>query len=109
MNHMNFLVVSASIAVSALLPAAAFGTEPVAAIDAAPTYSTEFTDIGTLLDNAATRAVLEKHLPDFVGNPQIEMARAMTLRQIQSFAPDIITDEVLANIDADLAAIPAAE
>jgi hypothetical protein len=32
----------------------------------------------------------------------------MTLKQIQQFAGDQMTDEVLARIDADLARIPAA-
>ncbi|MCB2078228.1 MAG: hypothetical protein KDE55_11085 [Novosphingobium sp.] len=68
-------------------------------------FSTASTDIGTLLDNPATRAVLDKHIPDFASNPQIGMARSMTLRQIQGFASDMLTDEVLAKIDTDLAAI----
>ena len=71
----------------------------------APAYSTEATDIGTLLDNPQTRAVLDKHIPTFAGNPQIEMARSMTLRQIQSFASDMLTNEALAKVDADLAKI----
>jgi hypothetical protein len=70
-----------------------------------PAYSTAATDIGTLLDNPQTRAVLDKHLPSFAGNPQIAMARAMTLRQIQSFASDMLTDEILTKVDADLALI----
>jgi hypothetical protein len=35
------------------------------------------------------------------------MARPMTLRQVQSYAPDMFTDEKLANIDAELAKVPA--
>lgn len=65
-------------------------------------YSTSTTSIGDLLDNPSTKAVLVKHLPDLVGNPQIEMARGMTLKQIQSYSSDSVTDEVLAKIDADL-------
>lgn len=68
-------------------------------------YSTAETSIGTLIDTPATKAVIDKHLPQFSGNPQIEMARAMTLRQIQGFSADTLTDEVLAKIDADLAKI----
>lgn len=66
-------------------------------------FSTADTDIGTLLDNPATRAILDKHVPELAENPQIGMARAMTLRQIQGFASDMLTDEILASIDADLA------
>ena len=67
-------------------------------------YSTADTDIGTLLDDPATRAILDKHLPGFSANPQVGMARGMTLKGIQSYAPNI-TDEVLAAIDAELAAL----
>ena len=49
--------------------------------------------------------MLEKHLAALVGNPQIEMARGMTLKQVQGFAGDQLSDEVLAKVDADLAAI----
>lgn len=78
-----------------------------AATPAASAYSTGATDIGTLLDNPDTKAVLQKHLPGFADNPQIEMARSMTLKQIQGFAGDAITDEALARVDADLAKLPA--
>ena len=94
-----------AIGLTSPLPAAAAEAQASAA---APAFSTAQTDIGTLLDNPLTRAVLDKHMPAFAGNPQIEMARAMTLRQIQSFAADMLTDEVLARVDADLAAIPKA-
>jgi hypothetical protein len=79
--------------------------EAQAIVATAPAYSTAVTDIGTLLDNPQTRAVLDQNMPSFAANPQNEMAREMTLRQIQSFAADMLTDEVLAKVDADLAKI----
>jgi hypothetical protein len=79
----------------------------VAAEASVPAYSVESTTIGDLLDNAAAKAVLDKHLPGFSTNPQIEMARTMTLKQVQGFAPDQFKDELLAKINADLAALPA--
>lgn len=72
---------------------------------ASPKYSVASTDIGTLIDNPATKAVLDKHLPSFSANPQIAMARSMTLKQVQGFASDMLTDDTLAKIDADLAMI----
>jgi hypothetical protein len=69
-------------------------------------YSTAETQIGTLLDNPEAKAVLDKHIPSFASNPQIAMARAMTLKAIQSFAGDALNDAVLAKIDADLAMLP---
>ena len=77
------------------------------ATPAAAAFSTSETDIGSLLDNPDTKAVLQKHMPGFADNPQIEMARSMTLKQIQGFAGDAVSDEVLAKVDADLAKLPA--
>lgn len=64
-------------------------------------FSVETTDLGTLLGNEATKAILVKHLPSLVGNDQIQMASALTLKQLQGFAGDAITDEKLAAVQAD--------
>lgn len=65
--------------------------------------SSETTPIGELLDNADARAILQRHLPDVVSSEQIDIARGMTLKTIQPYALDSITDEKLAAIDAELA------
>jgi para-nitrobenzyl esterase len=70
-------------------------------------YSTSTTEIGTLLDDPAAKAVIEKHVPGMTTNDQIDMARAMTLKDIQQYSPDAVTDKVLAAIDADFAKLPA--
>lgn len=94
--------------VVALAPLGAQANTPPAQTAApAPRYSTAETDLGTLLDNPATKAVLEKHLPQLVANERISMARGMTLRSIQPMAGDMLSDEALAKVDADLAKIPA--
>lgn len=82
---------------------------PALAADAAPApaYSTATTTIGDLIDNAETKAVLDKAMPGMSDNPQIGMARSMTLKQVQGFAPDQFTDAKLAEIDAELAKVPA--
>lgn len=72
-------------------------------------YSTAETDIGTLLDNPETKAVLVKYIPDSVADPQFDLARAMTLKQVQPYAPEKFPDELLARIDAELAKMPAAK
>jgi para-nitrobenzyl esterase len=74
---------------------------------AAAHYSTSTTEIGTLLDDPAAKAVIEKHVPGMTTNDQIDMARAMTLKDIQQYSPDAVTDKVLAAIDADFAKLPA--
>jgi len=80
-------------------PGASNSSAPAAA---APTgYSTQ-TPLGTLLDDPAAKDVLTKYIPQIVNNPQIDQARSMTLKDIQQYAADQLTDQVLAQIDADL-------
>lgn|GEM_PF-4885082 len=75
---------------------------------AAASFSTAATRIGDLLDNAATKAVLDKHFPGMTEDKQITMASGMTLRAMQAFAPAQFTDEALDVLDAEFAALPAA-
>lgn len=70
-------------------------------------YSSSTTEIGKLLDDPAAKAILEKHVPGMTTNDQVDMARAMTLKDIQQYSPDQITDKVLTEIDADLAKLKA--
>ena len=108
----NLLTAAALGATAIAVPAMAADT-PTAAAAAAPAnapkaaFSVDGTDVGTLLDNPATKAVLDTLLPGLSTNPQIEMARAMTLKQVQGYAPDKIKDEALVKVDAELAKIPA--
>lgn len=100
-------VVLAFLALAAV-PFAAHATEPNAPAtqQAAAKLSTADTDIGTLLDNPAAKAILVKHAPEIAGNAQIAMARSMTLKSIQPYAGDVLSDAILAKIDADLQALP---
>jgi para-nitrobenzyl esterase len=94
---------------TAVLPALAAAPAVAQAAAPAPTgaaFSVETTDLGTLLDNPGAKAVLVKHLPELVGNAQIQMARSMTLKQVQGFAGDALTDEKLAAVQADLDKLP---
>lgn len=95
---MRSLIVAALLATSMLSAAAV----PQTAAAAQAPYSTAETDLGTLLDDPAARAVLDKHIPKITGSGQIDMARSMTLKGLQQYAPDL-TDAVLAAIDVDLA------
>jgi para-nitrobenzyl esterase len=104
---MKFTTCILALMLTAAAPTAAFA-QPAQAAPAAPAaaYSTETTDIGTLLSNPATKAILDKNLPGFSANPQIDMARSMTLKSVQQYSPDMLTDAKLAAIDADLAKVP---
>lgn len=81
--------------------------QPAPAAAAADHYTTSTTPIGALLDDPAAKAVLVKYIPDVVSNPQIDMARGMTLKDTQQYAPDMVSDQKLAQIDAELAKLPA--
>ncbi len=70
-------------------------------------YGTTTTEIGVLLDDPAAKAVIEKNVPGMTTNDQIDMARAMTLKDIQQYSPDQMTDKVLATMDAEFAKLPA--
>ena len=97
------------------LAAAGLGTTAMAAPAAEPAapapapaparYSTAESALGDLLDNPATKAVLATHIPALIANEGISQARGMTLKTLQNYAGDMLSDEVLARIDADLAKI----
>lgn len=80
---------------------------PAATAAKAAHYSTATTEIGTLLDDPAAKALLDKYIPGMSTNDQVDMARGMTLKDIQQYSPDQINDKVLANLDAEFAKIPA--
>jgi hypothetical protein len=105
---MNYIVV-------ALLLGVASVATPVLAEDAAPAaaaakvlFTTAESTIGDILDNPEAKAIVDKHLPGLSTNEQIDMARGFSLKAVQSFKPDLISDETLAKIDADFAALAAA-
>jgi beta-glucosidase len=57
-----------------------------------------------LLENARAKAVLEKHIGEVIGAPQLSMAMGMSLDQIATFVPQILTPEKLEAINEELAA-----
>ncbi len=92
---------AASLASTSAFAQAASSSAPAAA------YTTAATDIGTLLDDPAAKAVLDKYIPGFSAGANVEMARAMTLKSVQEFRPEMFTDKLLADIDAELAKLAA--
>jgi hypothetical protein len=93
-------------AVALLTASSAAMAQSAPAAAAQSQYSTAATDIGVLLDDPAAKAVLVKYVPDLANSEQIDMVRSMTLRDVQGFAPDKVTDKALADMDADLAKLP---
>lgn len=67
-----------------------------------PRYTTAGTPIGTLLDDPAARAIVDRHLPNTSTDRRIAFARRLTLKAIKPMSGGAITDRKLAAIDADL-------
>ncbi|KPH58079.1 MULTISPECIES: cytochrome P450 [unclassified Novosphingobium] len=82
------------------------------AVEASPSpvapagYSTAGTRLAVLLKDEAAKAVLDAHFPGITADKRIGMAKSMTLRAIQKFAPGQFTNEALDAVDLDLAALP---
>lgn len=112
---MRMIILTAAFALAVPGAAGAQTAPAPAAPQAAPAastastghYSTSTTEIGVLLDDPAARALLDKHVPGMTSNEQVDMARSMTMKDIQQYSPDVITDKVLAALDADFAKLPA--
>jgi hypothetical protein len=69
-------------------------------------YSITKQTIGELVKNDATKAVLLKHIPEVVANPQLEQGYTMKFADIVQYAPEQLTPEKLKAIEEDLAKIP---
>jgi hypothetical protein len=95
----------------AALCLAAVASTPALADDAAATapapaaaYTVD-TPIETLVANESTKAVLVKHLPGIDQHPAYDQFKSLSLRTVAPFSQGMISDDLLAKIDADLAAI----
>ncbi len=72
-------------------------------------WSIETTLIGELLANPEAKAILLKHAPVAVNNPDFAQASSMTLRRVSEFSADYFTPELLKAIEADLAGLSRAK
>ena|SRR5579864_81840 len=105
----NALIAALVCAAGLAAPAFAAETPAPAAAPAVGTkaYTTAQTTIGVLLDDPAAKAILVKYVPELASSAQIDMARGLTLKQIQAYAGDTLSDETLGKIDWDLSKLPA--
>jgi len=98
----------ASIALAAVAGTALAQTQtppPAAPATARPTIASPVKD---LLANPQTLAVMEKHLPGISQHPALPQFQDMTLAQLAPVSQGRLTPEIIAAIDADLKALPAA-
>jgi hypothetical protein len=63
--------------------------------------------VGELLNDPAARAILQRELPQFVSSPQIAQAKDLTLRSLQRYAPQLLTQAKLDVVDKKLRAATA--
>jgi hypothetical protein len=89
-----------------LLASPAYAQAPAANAAAPEHYTTTDTPVGDILDDPAAKAVLDKYAPQVSKGDQIDQGRGMTLASMQQYAPDILTDKVLAEIDTAFAKLP---
>ncbi len=91
------------------LPMPAFAQPAPAAPAAKPAhYSVSATLVGALLDDPAAVEILKKLIPTVYANDQFQSAgRSLTLKDIQQYEPDALSDANLAKIQAELDKIPA--
>ncbi len=99
------LVLTPAAVLAQAAPAPAVSADPASLPGAtqAAKFKTDQTTIGDIMDNPSATAVVKKYLPDMFANEQINMARGMTLKAVQQYSADTVTDKVLASIDADFA------
>lgn len=72
------------------------------------TYTVDDT-MKKLLGAPEAVAVLERFFPKILKNPALQMTAAMKLRQVAGFAQSGLTADSLAEIDAQLRALPSSD
>jgi hypothetical protein len=91
------------------LAAVAIAAPAFAAEEAATTATTAAftvdTPIEALMADERAKAVVVKHLAGIDQHPAYEQFKALSLKSLAPFSQGLITDDVLAKIAADLAAI----
>jgi hypothetical protein len=64
------------------------------------------TPIQVIAADPRGQAVINKHIPKLLGNPNYEMFKGMSLKTIAMFSAGDLSDEKLALVKADLGALP---
>lgn len=71
-------------------------------------YSVTKTLVGKMLDDPAANAVLKRMIPTVYANEMFQSAgRELTLKDIQQYEPEALSEENMAKIQAELDKIPA--
>lgn len=71
-------------------------------------YSVHETKVGKLLDDAAAADILKRLIPTTFANEMFQtLGRDLTLKDVQQYAPDELSDANLEKIQAEFDKIPA--
>ncbi|MFZ5748907.1 MAG: hypothetical protein ACOY45_14780 [Pseudomonadota bacterium] len=95
-------------AVSLLLPAAVFAQEAPTQDAPAQTAAVKFsldTPIETIVADEKAKSVLDSDIPGLTAHPSYDQFKGMTLRQLQPFSGGLLTDEMMAKVESDLAVV----
>lgn len=101
---MKFAALAAFGLVAATLTAPAMAQDTAAPAPMAAAFTLD-TPIEALMADGRAKAVVTTHLPGIDQHPAYEQFKAISLKAVAPFSQGLITDEVLAKIAADLAAI----
>ena len=102
---MNFAQLAVACLAALAIAAPAVAAEDDAATAATAAVFTIDMPIETLMADDRAKAVIATHLPGIDQHPAYAQFKAMSLKAVQPFSQGMITDELLAKIAADLAAI----
>lgn len=97
---------------SAQTPPPTQKSDPVVLPAAEPgKYNVTTTRMGVLLKDPDSKAVLVKYIPQMVESQDLDQASNMSLKDmqqaLQAYAPELLSDKVLAQIQGDLNKLPA--
>jgi para-nitrobenzyl esterase len=106
--HQTMIMVGATALLAAALPSGfATASAQTATASQPGRYSVESTPVGKMLDDPAATAVLKKLIPTVYANPMFQQdGRSITLKEIQTYEPDALSDANLAKIQAELDKLP---
>ncbi len=104
-KSLQILVLTALAGATATMIVPAFAADSVTV--AAAHYSVETTLVGKMLDDPAANALLKKMIPTVYANEMFQTSgRELTLKAIQQYEPEALSDANLAKIQAELNKIP---
>ena len=108
MRKMLRVLALASLAGLAVANVTATAVAAQATAGKAAHYSVTTTLVGTLLDDPAAVAVLMQLIPSVYANEMFKtQGRSLTLKDIQQYEPEALSDANLAKIQAEIDKIPA--